>query len=184
MVCPRELAVASRLFSLLHSCALPSTLHAGHILPTSALLFTQCQYTGWTQSLPRCLFCILCWTLHLLFSLPTDILSGHSLTVYSKATSWKIFRTTCLSPCPSFSIFLHSTNYSPTYNYFVYFPSFFAGMWASEAQINILFSSLLHPRSLPPRLSGLSGRARRKEGWLSTLRKIQLAHWGTWETVR
>ena len=80
-------AVASRLFSLLHSCALPSTLHAGPILPTSALLFTQCQYTGWTQSLPRCLFCILCWTLHLLFSLPTDILSGHSLTVYSKATS-------------------------------------------------------------------------------------------------
>ena len=114
MVCPRELAVASRLFSLLHSCALPSILHAGHILPTSALLFTQCQYTGWNQAVPATLFCILCWTLYLLFSLPTDILSGHSLAVYSKATSWKTFWTTNLSLYPSFSIFLHSTYYSPT----------------------------------------------------------------------
>jgi len=40
-----------------------------------------------SQAVPATLFCILCWTLHLLFSLPTDILSGHSLTVYSKAIS-------------------------------------------------------------------------------------------------
>lgn len=139
LVHPRELALASQLFSLLHSCTLQSTLHrAGRGSLESRPYLTKPQLSSslslapgpLIQFQPHCLFRTPFSTLHL-FSLSTDILSGCSLTLFKCLLKSHILRALLNHLHLSLPFFLYfSSQYLslPTYNDFVYFPPFFAGM--------------------------------------------------------